>query len=79
MGTIQDNYVVAVSDTLEQIHTDWHWVEQNLFRQMDELDQATLDEFLLAKFEDLARANAPSGARSAVSNWMNASGVFGGS
>lgn len=25
-------YVVAVSDTLKDIHTDWHWIEQHLFR-----------------------------------------------
>ena len=47
--------MVAVSDTFDQIHTDWNWIEQNLFRQIGELDASAVDDFLLAKFEEAAR------------------------
>ncbi|TPX64567.1 hypothetical protein SpCBS45565_g05797 [Spizellomyces sp. 'palustris'] len=53
-------YIVAVDDTFEKIHTDWNWVERNLFLKLAEIDASgstftphQLDTILLKQFEEL--------------------------
>ncbi|KAI9095959.1 rab-GTPase-TBC domain-containing protein [Phlyctochytrium arcticum] len=54
------DYVVAVDDTFEKIHTDWNWVERNLFLKLAEIDATKsaitldrLDSLLIKQFEEL--------------------------
>ncbi|KAI8822174.1 rab-GTPase-TBC domain-containing protein [Fimicolochytrium jonesii] len=53
-------YVVAVDETFEKIHTDWNWVEQNLFMKLTELEASKapptrdqLDALLVRQFDEL--------------------------
>ncbi|KAL2911819.1 hypothetical protein HK105_208669 [Polyrhizophydium stewartii] len=57
-------FVVAVDDSFEKIHTDWNWVERNLFLKLAEIDAASLsakpnttaeqiDSLLLRQFEEM--------------------------
>jgi hypothetical protein len=41
------DYVVAVDDTFEKIHTDWNWVERNLFLKVCIRDDLWLHHFVL--------------------------------
>ncbi|KAJ3283578.1 hypothetical protein HK104_010324 [Borealophlyctis nickersoniae] len=54
------DYIIAVDETFEKIHTDWNWVESNLFLKLNEIDaQKTaltpeqIDNVLLRQFEEL--------------------------
>lgn len=48
----QDNYVIAVSDRLDKIHTDWNWIEKHLFSQIASKEgEKAIDEFLFETFE----------------------------
>ncbi|KAJ3022183.1 TBC1 domain member 9 [Thoreauomyces humboldtii] len=58
--TRKTEYVVAVAETFEKIHTDWNWVEQNLFLKLEELEYAKsrptpeqIDAILVRQFEEL--------------------------
>lgn len=49
-------YVVAVGDGVKDIHTDWQFIEQNMFRQIMNMEEGgELDEFLLARFREMTR------------------------
>ncbi|KAJ3026290.1 hypothetical protein HDV00_012031 [Rhizophlyctis rosea] len=61
------DFVVAVDDTFEKIHTDWNWVERNLFLKLSEIDaqrstltQDQIDTVLLKQFEELTEEAAGS-------------------
>ncbi|KAJ3128543.1 TBC1 domain member 9 [Nowakowskiella sp. JEL0407] len=61
------DYVVAVAESFEAIHSDWNWVEENLTIKLAELEtlkkgkenstatytSAEIDSFLLKQFEEL--------------------------
>ncbi|KAJ3330223.1 hypothetical protein HDU76_006176 [Blyttiomyces sp. JEL0837] len=54
------DYVVAVDDTFEKIHTDWNWVERNLYLKLLEIEdsktpqpQDQLESALLRQFEEI--------------------------
>lgn len=45
---------MAVADSLDDIHTDWHWIEQNLFRKIGQIEDAQeLFDFLMKQFVEL--------------------------
>ncbi|KAI8926099.1 hypothetical protein BC831DRAFT_458036 [Entophlyctis helioformis] len=62
-------FVVAVDDAFDKIHTDWNWVERNLFLKLAEIDAASLsakphttpdqiDNQLLRQFEEMTEEYA---------------------
>ncbi|KAJ3414905.1 hypothetical protein HDV05_005854 [Chytridiales sp. JEL 0842] len=58
--TKKSDYVVAVDDTFEKIHTDWNWVERNLFLKLieieskkDEMQKDQIEAMLLRQFEEI--------------------------
>ncbi|KAI9360414.1 rab-GTPase-TBC domain-containing protein [Zopfochytrium polystomum] len=54
------DFVVAVDDTFEKIHTDWNWVESNLYLKLLEIERSQdasaldqIDSALLRQFEEI--------------------------
>ncbi|TPX55175.1 hypothetical protein PhCBS80983_g05535 [Powellomyces hirtus] len=54
------DYIVAVDESFEKIHTDWNWVEQNLFLKLEEMDLSKskvtpeqIDNLLVKQFDEL--------------------------
>ncbi|KAI8916136.1 rab-GTPase-TBC domain-containing protein [Gorgonomyces haynaldii] len=48
-------FCIAVDESFDKIHTDWNWIEKNLFSKLQEdktLDQT--DALLLRQFEDMS-------------------------
>lgn len=48
-------YVIAVADGFKDIHVDWQFIEQHMFRRIIALEQrdGSLDDFLLREFEKM--------------------------
>ncbi|KAJ3185979.1 TBC1 domain member 8B [Gaertneriomyces sp. JEL0708] len=77
------DYVIAVGDTFETIHTDWNWVESNLLAKLSEISVSEntssadqLDDMLLRQFEELTEEAADSRQNEAADAHLHLSLAF---